>query len=116
MHGQLYILLLHTTQGAQRLVFPIYLSILYQFTNVTTCPVVFTLVVLKIYTVIEVESNNKQIQSDMALEKWWVTQCGRIQLCTTVSMGMTINNCWKLFCYGFKRYHYEKLISIKELL
>ena len=27
---------------------------------------------------------------------------------------MTITNCWKLFRYGVKRYHYEKLIGIRE--
>ena len=31
-------------------------------------------------------------------------------------MGMTITNCWKLFCYGVKRDHYEKLIGIREFL
>ena len=30
-------------------------------------------------------------------------------------MGMNITNCWKLFRYGVKRDHYEKLISIREL-
>ena len=29
-------------------------------------------------------------------------------------MGMTITNCWKLFRYGIKRDHYEKLIGIRE--
>ena len=29
-------------------------------------------------------------------------------------MGMTITNCWKLFCYGVKRDHYDKLIGIRE--
>ena len=32
----------------------------------------------------------------------------------TVSMGMTITNCWKLFFYGVKRDHYDKLIGIRE--
>ena len=31
-------------------------------------------------------------------------------------MGMTINNCWKLFCYGVKRDHYDNFIGIRELL
>ena len=43
-----------------------------------------------------------------------MTQCGWLRLCTTVAMGMTITNCWKLFCYGVKRYHYDKFISIRE--
>ena len=29
-------------------------------------------------------------------------------------MGMTITNCWKLFRYGVKRTHYDKLIGIRE--
>ena len=32
----------------------------------------------------------------------------------TVAMGMTITNYWKLFCYGVKRDHYDKLIGIRE--
>ena len=30
-------------------------------------------------------------------------------------MGMNITNCWKLFCYGVKRDHYYKWISIRYL-
>ena len=29
-------------------------------------------------------------------------------------MVMTITNCWKLFCYGVKREHYDKMIGIRE--
>ena len=29
-------------------------------------------------------------------------------------MGITITNCWKMFCYGVKRDHYDKLIGIRE--
>ena len=61
----------------------------------------------------EVESHNNSRQSDLALENFWVTQCGWLRLCTTVSMGMTITYCWELFCYGVKRHHYEKLIGIR---
>ena len=62
----------------------------------------------------EVDSHNKSRQSDLALEKWWVTQCGWLRLCTTVAMGMTITNCWELFRYGVKREHYDKSIGIRE--
>ena len=31
-------------------------------------------------------------------------------------MVMNINNCWKLFCYGVKRDHYENLINIREFM
>ena len=62
----------------------------------------------------EVDYHNKSRQSDFELEKWWFTQCGWLWLCTAVAMGMAINNCWKLFRYGVKRDHYDKLIGIRE--
>ena len=40
----------------------------------------------------------------------------RHDLCTTAAMGMTITNCWKLFRYGVKRDHYDKLIGIRKFL
>ena len=64
--------------------------------------------------VYEVDPHNKSRQPDFALEQFWFTQCGWMRLCMTVAMRMTITNCWKLFRYGFKRDHYEKLIGIKE--
>ena len=64
----------------------------------------------------EVDCHKKPRQSDLALEKLWVAQCGWIQLCTPVEMGMAINRLWKLFRYGFKRDHYAKLIGIRELM
>ena len=51
----------------------------------------------------------------MALENLLVTQCGWLRLCTKVDMGMNISNFWKMFLYGVKRDHFEKLISIREL-
>ena len=62
----------------------------------------------------EVDSHNKSRQSGLALDKWWVTKCGWLRLCTTVAMGMTITNCWKLFRCGVKRERYDKLIGIRE--
>ena len=41
----------------------------------------------------ELESHKKSRQSDLALEKFWVTQCGWIRLCNTVVMGMKITDC-----------------------
>ena len=43
-------------------------------------------------------------------------QCDWLQLCTTVAMGMRINNCWELFHYGVNRDHYDKFIGIREFL
>ena len=64
----------------------------------------------------EGKSHNKSRQSDLALEKFWVTKCGWLQLCTTVAMGVRITNYWKLFRYGVKRDHYNKFIGIREFL
>ena len=116
MHGRFYLLLLQKTQVAQIMVFPIYISIL---TNLLMLPFALLLVPLlcqKQSAVNEVDPHNKPRQSDLALEKWWVTQCGWLRLRTAVAMGMTITNCWKLFRYGVKRDHYDKLIGIRELL
>ena len=64
----------------------------------------------------EVDSHNKSRQLDLALEKFWVTQCDWLRLCTTVSIGITITNCRGLFCYGVKRDHYDNIIGIMQLL
>ena len=44
------------------------------------------------------------------------SQCGWMRFCTRFAMRLTITNCWRLFCYGVKIYHYEKLFSIREFL
>ena len=85
-----------------------------QFTNVSIRPVARSLVMSKVFSAVnEVDSHNKSRQSDLALKKWWVTQCGWLRLCTTVAMVTTITNCWKLFRYGVKRDRYDKLIVIR---
>ena len=88
-----------------------------QFSIFSIRPVACTLVMYKFFgSVNEVESHNKSRQSDSSLEKFWVAQCIWLCLCTTVHMGMTITNCWKLFCYGVKRDCCEKSIGIREFL
>ena len=121
-----YILLLQATQGAHRQFFPICLlstktGIPYlskypdQFTNVAIRPVSSPLVMYKFFGAVnEVDSNKKIRLSDLALDKFWVDQCGWLQVCTTVAMGITITNCWKLFFCGVKRDFYEKFIGIRE--
>ena len=88
-----------------------------QFTNISIRPVARPLVMYKLFGAVnEVDSHKKLRQSDLALEKFCVTQHGWMRLCTKVDMGMTITNLWKMFCYGVKRYQYEKLMGIRELL
>ena len=88
-----------------------------QFTNVAICPVACPLVMSKFFPAVnEVDSHNKSSQSNLDLEKFWVTQCGCLRFCMSFSIGINITYCWKLFCYGVKRDHYEKLVRIRELL
>ena len=62
----------------------------------------------------EVDPHNKSRQSSLVLKLLWVTYRGWLLSCTTASMITTVTNLWKLFCCGVKRYHYEKLIGIRE--
>ena len=88
-----------------------------QFTNVAIRPVARPLVMSFFFPAVNVvDSQNKSRHSDLVLEKWWVTQCGWLRVCITVAIGMNITNSWNMFCYGFKIYHYKKLIGIRELL
>ena len=84
-----------------------------QFTNFSIRPVARPLVMSKKSAVNEVDYHNESRQYDLALEKWWFTQCGWMGLWRTVSMGPTITNCWKLFRCGVKRDNYEKFIGMR---
>ena len=87
-----------------------------QFSNVEIFPVARTLIMYMLFgSINEVDYHKNSRQYDLKLEKFWVTQCGPLHLFTAVSMGMAITNLWKLFCYGVKRYHCDKLIGIREL-
>ena len=89
----------------------------YPFYNASILPVYSPLAMYKLFgSVNEVDSHNKSMQYDLVLEKFWVTQCGWLRLCTTVAMVMTITGFWKPFHYGVKRDHYDKFISIREFL
>ena len=79
-----------------------------RFSNVSILPVSCTLVMSKLFGYVnEFYSHSKYGHSDLALEKYW--------LYSTVAMGMTTTNFWKLFCYEVKRYHNGKLIHIRKL-
>ena len=79
-----------------------------QFTNVYILLVAHPVIKSKKSAVNEVDSHNKSRHYYLVLDKWWVTQYVWLWLCTTVAMGITITNFWKLFHYGVKRDHYDK--------
>ena len=61
----------------------------------------------------EMYSHKNSRQSDLALEKFYVTKFGWLRLCTNVDMGMKITHLWKMFRFGVKRDYYDKFISIR---
>ena len=46
------------------------------------------------------DSHKKSRHYDLALEKFWVTQCGWLRLCMKVAMVMAITNVGNCFCWG----------------
>ena len=62
----------------------------------------------------EVDSHKKSRQPDLTLDKYWVNQSGWLGLCTAVDMVISINNLLKIFCYGVKRYQYDKFMGIRK--
>ena len=53
-------------------------------------------------------------QSDIELEKYWVTQSGYFRLETTVALGMGITYGKLLFCHGVSEEIVDKHISTKD--
>ena len=76
-----------------------------KFSNVSIIPVSFPPFMYKFFGYVnDVNFHIKSSQSDLALEKFWVTHCGWLRSFTEVDMGITITNGWKLFGYGVKIY------------
>ena len=49
-------------------------------------------------------------QSDISLEKYWVTQSGYFRLATTVALGMGITDGKLLYCHGVAEGNNDKKI------
>ena len=49
-----------------------------------------------------IDNHNRMSQSDVALEKYWVTQSVYFRLTTTVELGIGITNGKLLFCNGIQ--------------
>ena len=84
------------------------------FSNVAIFPVDWPLVMYKFFGYDnDVEYHNKSMHYDLSLEKLYITQYGLLRLCTTVAMGSTITNWWKIIRYCVKRYNYDTFIGIR---
>ena len=86
----------------------------YPFSIVAILPVFCSLLMSNFFgSFYEVDSQNKSSQYDLVLEKFWVTQCGWLWLCTIVAMVMTNTDFWQPIHYGVKRDHCDEFISIR---
>ena len=47
-----------------------------------------------------IDNHNSMLQSNLELEKYWVTQIGHFILGTTVALGMGITDANLPFCHG----------------
>ena len=59
-------------------------------------------------------NHNRMRQSDLSLEKYWLTQCVYFRLATTVAFSMGIRD-WKLlYCHGVEERNVDSKISTLE--
>ena len=98
-------------QGSHRQVFPIDLSDLTSFILLT-----FSLLLVLCSFI---RSLRMSIRLTLTTNQysliWRRISSGLLGLVGYCYVGMSITNFWKLFCYGIKRYHYEKLFAIREI-
>ena len=61
-----------------------------------------------------IDNQNRMRQSDLDLDKYWVTQSGYYRLETTVVLGMGITDGKLLYCHGVAEGNYDRRISTLE--
>ena len=61
-----------------------------------------------------IDNQNRMRQSDLALDKYWVTQSGYFRLATTVAFGMDIIDGNLLYCHGFAEVNMDRKFSTLE--
>ena len=61
-----------------------------------------------------IRNQNRMRQSDIDLDKYWVTQSGYFRLSTTVALGMGITDGKLLFYHGFSEGNVYKKVSTVE--
>ena len=60
---------------------------------------------------IAIKNRNRMQHSDLALEKYWVTQSGYFRLAPTVALGMGIKDGNILYCHGVAEVNLDRKIS-----
>ena len=61
-----------------------------------------------------IDSQNRIRYSDLAIEKYWVTQSGYFRLATTLAFGTGIKDGKLLYCHGVAEGNVERKISKLE--
>ena len=61
-----------------------------------------------------IDNHNRMRQSDIALDKYWVTQSGYFRLATTVLLGISVTDGKLLYCHGVVEGNVDKKISTLE--
>ena len=85
------------------------------FYNVFVCPVVRPHLIGSYFNACNMIDNHNRIrQSDIALEKYFVTQSECFRLATTVALGMGITDRKLLYCHGLSEVNMDRKISTLE--
>ena len=71
------------------------------YSNVSVCHVVCPHLIGRYFNACnQIYNHNRMPQSDLSLEKYWVTQSGYFRLATTMALGMGITDGKLLYCHG----------------
>ena len=82
------------------------------YSNFYITHVIFTSAIGKCFSACNaIDNHNRMRQSDIALDKYWVTQSGYFILATTVELGMGITDGKLIYCHGVSEGNVDRRIS-----
>ena len=85
------------------------------YSNVSVTPVVCPRLLGRHFNEFNaIENHNMMQKSDLALNKYWITQSGYFRLATTVALGMGITYGKLLYCHGVSEGNVDRKISTLE--
>ena len=85
------------------------------YSNVSVRPVVHPCLLVRYSNACNaIDNHNRMRQSDLSLEKYWVTQSGYFRLATTVALGVGITDGKLLYCHGVSEGNEDKKMSTLE--
>ena len=85
------------------------------FSNISVYPVVRPHLLGRYFNYCNnIDNHNRIRQSDLALDKYWVTQSGYFRLTTTGALGVGITDGNILYCHGVSEGNVDRKISTLE--